>query len=71
MTYAVLHALWTERDSRYTYSHQTLTRAQINTVIAWRMAEAREVEGAERTKAVEQAAEWQPPTSKVRPPWLS
>jgi hypothetical protein len=70
MSFDVLKALWAERDSRYVgYLSKPLTRRQINAVIEWRMSEARDVWGPDRSKALGIAASWEPPTPRSRKPW--
>jgi hypothetical protein len=70
MTYDQLLVLWVERDSRYEgYLRRTLTRSQINAVIEWRLAEARDVMGHDRVDALARAAQWEPPQPKARRPW--
>jgi hypothetical protein len=70
MDFEVLKALWAERDSRYNgYLRQSLTHSQINAVIEWRMAEARDVVGPKRTTALGLAATWEPPIPKAKREW--
>jgi hypothetical protein len=61
-----LRAVWAERDGRYAYGLYPLSFSQINCVIEWRLAEARDIEGPERNDLLTTAMSWEPPKRHSR-----